>query len=595
MMKWIRPAGALSFIGIFIAIALFWFLLADWLLKTSIESVGTKAVGAQVQLDAADLTFSPLGFNLHNLQVTDPDQPMQNLLQVDTTVGNLELLPLLMGQIIIDRLTADGVRFNTQRTKSGAIDKPEKKSDQTTQESETAFDASKAQAKLPSVNEILERERLKTIELSKALQERIKTQRNEIKQNIDALPKEQKLKEYEKRTREISKSKIKTLDELQQRKKELDDLKNDIRADRQAFVDVRNQLRDTKKDLIAQYEQLKKAPKQDLASIQQRYGLNLTGAGNITNLLFGGAAQQWVNTIRGWAAQIQRMLPSDDHTPEPVAPSRGKGRFIHFPIANPLPDLLVRHAGLNMHIDAGHIEVAIENATHQPQILGKPLRLHAASEKLANAENIRLDGIIDHVNPAAAKDSLQWTLTDWKVSEVKLSQDKTLPLTLKKSRVNLSGEATLANKSLKAKMNAAFNDANWTSSAQQGWAGRVANTLATIKQFEVNAKLSGDLQSPSVNLSSDLDKMLKQAVAGQVNKAQMELSKKLESKLNEHIAHVAGPYKEELALLTKSEAGVDQKIGDLDNMLKAEMQSAVDTQKQEATEKLQDAIKGLKF
>ena len=114
------------------------------------------------------------------------------------------------------------------------------------------------------------------------------------------MTKEEQLKAYEKRIRDLSKSKNKSLDELQQRKIELDQLKNDIRADRQAFVDVRSQLRNAKHDLITQYEQLKQAPKEDLAKIQQRYGINITGANNITQLLFGGTANKWLDTLRSW-------------------------------------------------------------------------------------------------------------------------------------------------------------------------------------------------------------------------------------------------------------------------------------------------------
>ena len=57
MIKWIRPSGALMFIGLVVVIGGFWWLLADWLLKTTIETVGTKAVGAKVELSGADLTF----------------------------------------------------------------------------------------------------------------------------------------------------------------------------------------------------------------------------------------------------------------------------------------------------------------------------------------------------------------------------------------------------------------------------------------------------------------------------------------------------------------------------------------------------------
>jgi uncharacterized protein (TIGR03545 family) len=597
MMKWIRPIGAIVFLILVMAIGLFWWLLADWLLKTGIEKAGTKAVGAKVELAAANLTFSPLGFRLDKLQITDPQQPMQNLMELDSTAGSLELLPLLMGQVIVDELSATGVRFHTKRTKSGAISKPPaKKKDNEKQAEGAGLDVATVKDKLPSVEEIMAKEPLTTVELTKAFPERINTQRSELEQNVAALPDDKKINQYEKRLKETTGGKIESLDELQRREKELEKLKDEIRADRDSMIKVRDQVRGAKDEINQQYNTLKQAPSEDWNRLKSRYGLSGTGAGNITRLLFGDAAATWLERLLSWANQVNRLLPSDsEKTPEPIKPARGEGRFIRFPTSNPLPDFLVRKALLTLELKAGNIELSLTDATHQPHVLGRPMRLHASGKKLKNAEQIVVDGVVNHVNPEKPKDSMQWSVSGWQLENVSISKDANLPLTLTKAGTNLSGKVELAGQNLFANIDAEFKNAQWSSPAQDGWAGRVTKTLAGIQQFNLDSKIQGDLRSPQMSLSSDLDEQLKQAVAGQLKTAQAELEQKLKVRLNAEVEKAAGPQQDQLAFLTKTEGTVEQRINQLDEMLKAELKSAVDTQKQEAKDKIKDQLKGLKF
>lgn len=600
MLKWIRPTGAIVFLVLVLAIALFWWLLADWLLKTSIETAGTKAVGAKVELAAADLTFSPLGFRLDQLQVADPKEPMQNLVQLDTATGNLELLPLLMGQVIVDELSATGVRFHTKRTKSGAISKaPAKAPTKASQQEKKGIDVSTMKDKLPTVDEIMAKEPLTTVEQTNAIQESIKTRRSELEKNVAALPDEKKIKQYEQRLKETTGGDIQSLDELQRREKDLEKLKDEIRADRDALVKARDQVRSAKNEVNDQYNALKQAPADDWNRLKSKYGLTSTGAGNITRLLFGDAAATWLERLLSWSNQIKRLLPSDtgrgEKTPEPITPARGKGRFIHFPTANPLPDFLVRKALLALDLKAGIIELSLTDVTHQPQILGRPMRLYASGKNLKNAQQILVDGVINHVDPQSAKDSLQWSVSGWQLTDVSISKDSTLPLTLTKARTNLSGNVELTGQTLDANIDAAFKNTQWSSPAQEGWAGRVTKTLAGIQQFKLDGKIQGKLDSPQISLRSDLDEQLKQAVAGQLKSEQAQLEQKFKDRLNEEVKKVAGPHQEQLTFLTKTEGTLDQRINQLDEMLKAKLKSAADTKKQEAKDKMKDQLKGLKF
>ena len=121
MGRWIRWQGVVAFVVVAGLVAAVWFLLVDRAVERLIEQAGTAAVGAKVELDQADITLIPLGVTLSRLQVTNPDEPMTNAVEIARIAGSLDGLNLLRRKVIIEEVALDGVRFHTQRTTSGAL------------------------------------------------------------------------------------------------------------------------------------------------------------------------------------------------------------------------------------------------------------------------------------------------------------------------------------------------------------------------------------------------------------------------------------------------------------------------------------------
>ncbi len=83
MSRFIRLPGILVFVAIMLAASGIWFLVADSVVKSMLEGAGTKAVGARVELESADLSLFPLGLELTGLRVTNPEKPMHNAMVAD--------------------------------------------------------------------------------------------------------------------------------------------------------------------------------------------------------------------------------------------------------------------------------------------------------------------------------------------------------------------------------------------------------------------------------------------------------------------------------------------------------------------------------
>lgn len=67
MSKWIRWPGLIAFMAVVALFAGIWFLVIDGVIERAIETAGTKAVGAKVELASADLHLFPLGLTLSGL------------------------------------------------------------------------------------------------------------------------------------------------------------------------------------------------------------------------------------------------------------------------------------------------------------------------------------------------------------------------------------------------------------------------------------------------------------------------------------------------------------------------------------------------
>ncbi len=164
MKQWIRWSGLLGFIAITALLVLGWMFAAGPLIKYSIETFGSQAAKAKVEVEDVSLTLSPFGIEVTGVQVANSDKPMENAIQFDRAIADLELLPLLLGKGIVNEVVLSGVEFSTPRQSSGALvdeAQGDDDSDSITEKDSTTT-TEKISQSLPSADEILAREPLLT-------------------------------------------------------------------------------------------------------------------------------------------------------------------------------------------------------------------------------------------------------------------------------------------------------------------------------------------------------------------------------------------------------------------------------------------------
>lgn len=581
MFSWIRWWGLIVFVVIFGGGTVFFLLAAGPLAKLSIEKIGTMVNGALVEVDSASVTFNPLGLKVTGLQVTDEAQPMRNVLEVKQAVAELELAPLLIGKGIIRELSVDGMVFDTARKTSGAVikAKKEKKEDE-----KSITETIMSSVDLPSAKDILANEQLTTDGAGKAFKDSYENNKEQIDKKLDAVPDDSALKAYENEIKAITGGKIESLQDFNQRKAQLDELKQRFKQDQAAIAEAREAVKTGREEISTALKELKAAPGKDLASIRNKYQLNAGGASNLTATLFGSEAGDMAAKTLYWYEKVKPYLASSDDEAVEVKKEVKRervGRYIHFPTNDPWPSALLRHSFITASIPAGNIGIEAKDLTHQPKVLGRPALVNVNSTALKNIDTLKANLVFDHTK-SPGKDSLSLRISNWQPDDFKLGMGD---IKLTSAKVQIKADASVSRGNLVAQGVADFAQTGFVGGGKTFVAKELGLALANIKQFNIEAEAQGKVIKPKVSISSNLDTQLSKAFSQRLKAKQDELEQQLKQELNARLESALGEHANVLAELNSVEGGLDAKLDKLKSMASSELTDFKEQQKQEAKEK----------
>lgn len=565
-MKLVRWQGLIAFVAVLIVVIGVWFLVADSVIEAVIEKTGTHVVGAKVELGAADLSISPFGISLTGLQVTNPDAPMTNAVQVDRIVLLVEGAKLFRRKVIVKEMTLAGVRLNTPRKTSGSISR---------RPSAAPFVSKRAAHErptmpaltIPNVDEILQREKLQSLELVKSLQADLQAEKDQWQRHLEDLPDKAKLAQYRERMEKVQSAKKGGLVEMLGGAKEVVSVQKEIRRDMDRIKTARKQLKKDMASFRKRIDEVAKAPQADVNHLKEKYALSPDGLTNMSRLVLGGKISKWADTALDWYDRLRPVLERAKERKkggEVVKPVRGRGADVRFKEHEPLPDFLIRIARVSMEIPAGSIKGRIKNISPDQDILGIPLTYNFSGENLKGLRSVKLNGVLNHVNPSSPQDTANLDVSGYQVADLSLSDNPQLPIVLKKAGADFKADAVLSGQAVKANLLADLKSVRISTGVKKDagpLAKAMASSLSDVKRFNVKADISGTLKDYNMLLSSDLDSVLRNAVSKQVSMQAASLEKELKAKISEK---VNGPLSELKADLGGLDAVGSELSGRLD-------------------------------
>ncbi|KZM41415.1 hypothetical protein OA92_13445 [Marinomonas sp. SBI22] len=594
MTKWIRWSGLAGFSAILLLILAFWYFAAGPLIKLSIETFGSKALGAKLDVASVDLELNPVKLVLHKVEATDKKHPMKNLVSFERAEADLLFLPLLMGKTIIENVSVEGVAFDTDRQTSGALshsnqvattepsssDGSQAASTQDKDTSNKVNDLSeRAVEALPTADELLAREPLLTVTRGEAMQASIEAHKLKIDQANQALPSKADLKSYEAEIKQLLSGKFKSLDDFKARKKAFDQLKAKFKADQATIKAAKQALSDANKDIRQQWPELQSAPGQDIRNIQRKYTLDAVGAQNLSALILGDKINGYLQQGLGYYDTLSPLLASDKKEADKVAEK--EGRFVPFATDRPLPDFWIKSLSFSLKLAGGDVRVLVQDISQQPDVINKPIKLKASGNELTHMAAFNIDGVMDYRHQKV-DNQFDLTIHKWQIQDLALGLEG---LDLKAASLDITGQAKLDKTSILADAQGDFSQASFSSSASNGFAKEMSLALATIDTFNFSGDVTGKLKSPSMGIKSDLDKKLSRAFKQRLKQRQAKVEQDLKRKLNDKLALYAGDYKDEVKQLDFMETDLDSLSDKVSDLAKRELSSYQDQLKDEAKTK----------
>jgi uncharacterized protein (TIGR03545 family) len=578
----IRWRGLIAFLIVVGIGAAIWFLVVDRLVERAIEAAGSTLVGAKVELDAADVSLAPLGIELRRLQVTNPDEPMRNAVEVARMAFGMEALQLLRRKVIIDEMTIDGMRFNTERQTSGAIvrEPPKPKA---AEPGGSMFDLPALD--LPSAKDILAKEDLESLKLVATVRSEIDAGRERWKQRVGDVSDKAKLDEFRRRADEIGKSSKGGAEALLGNVGAAAQLRKDVMAELDQVKGARQDLAQDVATLKRRVDEVAAAPQADLKRLREKYSLSAGGMANMAGALFGGNIGYWAKTTAGWYERLQPVLANAGKSggPEQVKPLRGKGIDVKFREREPLPDFLIRTARVSAEIPAGTLKGQVRQITPDQDILGAPTTFEFTGDKLQQLRSVALRGEINRVQPDRPRDAATLTAEGYAIQRAVLSDNPKWPVVLDGARADVDLNVVIASGALDATIASNISNARFAGGAQQPdnrVAEAIASALADVNAFRLGATVTGTTQNPEVTVTSDLDAVLKNAVGKAVSEQTARLEADLKAAIAERVNGPLEDLKKQLAGYGEFGQGLASRTDVLNSLL---------------TEKLPAKGKGLKL
>ena len=548
MNRWIRWQGLVAFLGVTISICLIWALVVDPIVKRIIEKTSTKIVGAKVELEKADLSLFPIGLTLFGLQVTDPDEPMKNAVEIGRIAGTVDSLQLLRRKVIVNEMSVEGVRLGTQRVRSGAISKKtEKGGKEKKKDSIPGF----PMVKLPDIQDILGKENLQTVQLVQSIRSDIEGGKELWTKNIAGLPGKEKIDGYRKRIEALKGTKgsknIGDIGGILGSAGEAQTLYKDIQADLELLQKSQKGLNATLANFKDQIAKIEKAPQEDIRRLSEKYGFSAYGLANMSRFFIEPGITAWVDRGLYWKARLEPLVERAGEkkgNAEVVKPLRAKGSDVRFKEKEPLPDFLIRVAKVSVQLPMGDFSGAVKNITPDQNILGQPLLFAFSGEKLSGVRSVRLDGAVNRVFPGSPEDSINLRLEGYKIQTKSISQDSSLPLTLEKGDADLELKAALSKGFIDATVAVQLKGVRFSAGradAQSGFGKAVSSALSGVSTVGVKARITGPTDNYQMQISSNLDDILKNAVGSIIKDQVTQFENKLRAAISDK---VSGPLQE---------------------------------------------------
>ena len=282
-----------------------------------------------------------------------------------------------------------------------------------------------------------------------------------------------------------------------------------------------------------------------------------------------------------------------------------KGTWVHFNAAKPRPKLWIKNIKLNSvsqkQQDLGDFKGLVKNYTSEPHIIQKPLTIDLiGSLPKIEATGLKIKTVMDYTNPLKPKEDFSFNLNSFKVKGLKLVESSKYNIAISKAIGKLNLKASFVEDSINLSFDQKFISPIWEMIPGNTESNKLKTLLNEIKKAEndlsIRANISGSIENPKINLSSNFGTIVKKAlesqIRGKVNNEMAKVQKKIQQKLQEKLKGKIS----DLDLLESSFSKENNSLESISSSLEKKIKSKAKQKGKEKIDKLKNKLlKKIKF
>ncbi len=512
-----RISGFLFIVSFISLIIAFVVLVFDPILKFTLEFTLNKLSSKTIYIDDVTSDFQKGILDINSIIVKSDKQSDDS--KIDKIRFDFNTRALLHKKANITQLTFKNIILNTTQDVQN----------KTTSEqlvSKLIENKNSKEMKLPKVDDILKKENLQTINQAKIIQKDI----NEILTRYKTYSKsdinESQLKDLKTRIIALKNqiTNIKDKNDIPNILKNSKSVQEDINTYKNKLSNLNEKYKVDKQLLSKHYETINTLPKKEYDYIINKYSLDQRGALNFLGTYFSASLQKYITLGLKYYKLAKPYLNTKE---EDIEQKRMSGRYIHFSDKLNLPSFVIHNLNANIKIKELEAKLHAINISNDPKKLNKIISAKITSSNVHYKNsylNLTHDGLKDK----------QLTFLDMNIKELKNEKyDTKNNLVLLNSIISSKARVDIVDfKTIKANINNNILKTTFDySSSGSKFDSLLKNILKDINKFNINAKIVGDLQDPSISINSNLDKIIAKQLKQVANKKLLKFKNELKEKL----------------------------------------------------------------
>jgi uncharacterized protein (TIGR03545 family) len=590
----------------------------DGHMKKLFEYVGTEVNGAEVNVESVKTSFIKGSFDLNRLQVTNPEKPTHNSLEI----GNIHFKylwdALLRMKFVVEDASINNIQISKPRSKPGYVLPPKPASPSKMEEIQHQV-ISQIKNKyggnmLGDVMGILEggdyegklqeiRETLKSEERLKSMLADVNSKKTFWDGRVKELSDTTKVKEIEKTLQSVKAEKnfLKQAEGI----KKLTDLLKDVEKQYKEAEKSSKQLQAEVKTLSQYPTELQTLVNEDIAALKDRFSVPKVDFKDMAMNLFAGEFASYIVKARKYQAVAEQYLPEKKKDQDVVVPpKRSEGKSFQFPVTSGYPLFWLKRAAISSKGTAdsfsGNVSGELTNVTTSPKQVGKPIVLEMKGDfPTAKVLGAKITVTADFTRDIGRQSALI-QVNSFEVPEKMFVDDEKLKFGLAGANGSTTISASLQDKEIKMNWVSALTKPQFVVETQNKIAKEIlSNVVNNIPVIHIDGNASGPFNNLSMNLSSNLGTELgdgfQREIGAKVSEAQNKIQAMIDEKINK-------PKADLMAALGGNTSNLNS-LGDLQNLYKkneARIQEEIKKlQKNGGIDKLKEQgkkiFKGIKF